>query len=150
MNRAIVFMFSSTVPLSTQAVATCAKAIALDSGTMIEDMVAKQLDEDDIAKQITCGIHVETSSNDSTRIEIAVAYIGNKFESTLKGPSRSASAFATSIAMYVTTEKFTNQDPYIFECLKVLKSITLEAIPAKTRMQYGITKEVFSIIQRVI
>lgn len=151
MNRAIVFMFSSEEPLSTQAVATCAKAIALDSGTMIEDMVAKQLDENDIARQITYGMHIEPSNSaEATRIETAVAYIGNKFENTLKGASRSATAFASSLAMYVVTEKFTGQDPYIFECIKILKGISLDAIPAKIRAQYGITKETFAIIQRVI
>lgn len=151
MNRAIVFMFSSERPLSVEAIAKCAKAISFDTGTMIEDMVAKQLDEDDIVKQISCGIHIEQPLNSEvTRIETAVAYIGNKFESTLKGTSRSATAFASSLAMYITTEKFTGQDPYIFECLRILKGITLEAIPSKTRMQYGITKEIFGIIQRVI
>jgi hypothetical protein len=143
-------MFSSAVPLSTQAIAACAKAIALDAGTSIENMVAKQLDENDIAKQITYGMHVEPVNTESNKIEAAVAYIGNKFESTLKGASRSATAFASSLAMYVVTEKFTGQDQYIFECIKILKSIPLDVIPAKIRMQYGITKEIFGIIQRVI
>lgn len=149
MNRAIIFMFNSEQPLSISAIAACAKAISLNSGTSIEDMIAKQLDEDDIAAAIASGIRIGAPEivveHESKATDDAVKVILNKFNDYMVGPNRDIAGFAAALSSYVAAAKFTGCDPAMLKSLKILKDVEHN----KHLNNLGITKSICDVIHKV-
>lgn len=147
MNRAIVFMFPSNTPLSVNAIAACAKAICVDTGANIENMIAKQLDEDAIAGQIVCGLRVGEPEivveSKNAALAEALKYISDKFR------SNDIILFAENLASYVAATSFTKSDNLIKGYLEVIKNSKYTDLPRKTMLSMGISTKAFEVIQRI-
>ena len=153
MNRAIVFMFPSNTPLSVNAIAACAKAICVDTGANIENMIAKQLDEDAIASQIACGLRVGDPEivveSKNAALAEALKYISDKFQKDLSLYSNDMISFAGNLASYISTISFTKADNLIKGYLEVIKNSKYTDLPSKTMLSMGISKKAFEVIQRI-
>lgn len=153
MNRAIVFMFPSNAPLSVNAIAACAKAICIDTGANIENMIAKQLDEDAIAGQIVCGLRVGDPEivveSKNAALAEALKYISDKFQKDLLLCSNDMISFAGNLASYVSATSFTKSDNLIKGYLEVIKNSKYTDLPRKTMLSMGISTKAFEVIQRI-
>lgn len=149
MNRAIIFMFNSVTPLSVNAIASCAKAISNDADTPIESMIAKQLDENDIAAAIASGIRVGgpeiTIEKENDLTTQSVNTILEKFGDYIIGSNRDVTGFTAALSNYAAAAKFTGCDPAFLKSLRVLKNIEYN----KRLTNMGLTKSACDVIRRV-